>query len=90
MKSEVNPKLNTIKNAIQFLSELSKTLGIAKQFKDMAGDDVLLYLDSNRKIENDDPLHKWISSYNVKRMVPFRLYFNLYILHNYVANVVFK
>jgi hypothetical protein len=28
MKREVNPRLNTIKNAIQFLSELSKTVGL--------------------------------------------------------------
>jgi integrase len=74
MKREVNPRLSTIKNAIQFLSELSKTVGIEKQFEDMARDDVLLYLDSNRKLENDDPLHKWIGSYNVKRMVLFRFF----------------
>ena len=48
MKMEVNPRLNTIRTAIQFLSELSKTVGIEKRFfEDMATtrDYVLLYLD---------------------------------------------
>ena len=35
----------------------------------MTRDDVLLYLDKNRKPENDDPLHKWIGSYNIKRII---------------------
>jgi integrase len=74
MKRELNPRLNTVKAAIQFLSELSRSVGIAKQFKDMARDDVLSYLDSNRKLENDDPLHKWIGSYNAKRMTLIRFF----------------
>jgi hypothetical protein len=40
----------------------------------MTRDDVLSYLDNNRKLENDDPLHKWIGSYNVKRMTLFRFF----------------
>ena len=74
MKRELNPRLNTVKAAIQFLSELSRSVGIAKQFKDMARDDVLSYLDSNRKLENDDPLHKWIGSYKAKRMTLIRFF----------------
>ncbi len=35
----------------------------------MTRDDILLYLDSNRKSDNDDPLHKWIGTYNTKRIV---------------------
>jgi hypothetical protein len=58
MKREINPRLNTIRTTIQFLAELSKTVGIAKKFKDMTRDDILLYLDKFRKSENDDPLHK--------------------------------
>ena len=54
MKREVNPRLSYIKYTIQFLSELSKSVGIEKRFEDMARDDVLLYLDSCRKSENDD------------------------------------
>jgi hypothetical protein len=40
----------------------------------MDRDDVLSYLDSNRKLENDDPLHKWIGSYNSKRMMLIRFF----------------
>lgn len=32
----------------------------------MTKDNVLCYLDKCRKPENDDPLHKWIGSYNIK------------------------
>src|SRR3954451_20994169 len=52
MKREINPRLSTIKNAIQSLSELSKSVGIEKQFEDMTREDILFYLDSNRKSEN--------------------------------------
>ena len=74
MKREINPRPNTIRTAIQFLAELSKTVGIEKKFEDILRDDILLYLDNNRKPENDDPLHKWIGSYNVKRMTVFRFF----------------
>jgi integrase len=74
MKREINPRPNTIRTAIQFLAELSKTVGIEKKFEDILRDDILLYLDNNRKPENDDPLHKWIGSYNVKRMTIFRFF----------------
>ncbi|HET7345630.1 MAG TPA: hypothetical protein VFJ05_07150, partial [Nitrososphaeraceae archaeon] len=79
MKREINPKPNTIRTTIQFLYELSKSVGnIEKRFEDMTRDDVLLYLDSNRKSENYDPLHKWIGSYNTKRVVLFRFFKWLY------------
>ena len=35
MKREINPRLNTIRSTIQFLSELSKAAGIEKKFVDM-------------------------------------------------------
>jgi hypothetical protein len=73
-KREVNPRLSYIKYTVQFLSELSKSVGIEKQFKDMTRDDVLLYLDSCRKPENDDPLHKWIGTYNIRRIILFRFF----------------
>lgn len=60
MKREVNPRLNYKKSTMQIIAELSKTIGIAKKFSDMTRDDVLSYLDKCRKLENEDPLHKWI------------------------------
>jgi integrase len=78
MKREINPRPNTIRTIIQFLAELSKSVGIAKKFADMTRDDVLLYLDNNRKLENEDPLHKWIGSYNVKRNILSKFFKWLY------------
>jgi integrase/recombinase XerD len=77
-KREINPRLNTIRTTIQYLSELCKSLGIGKRFEDMTRDDILPYLDNNRKLENDDPLHKWIGSYNSKRTILFRFFKWLY------------
>lgn len=58
MKREINPRLSYIKYTIEFLAELSKSVGIEKRFEDMTReDDVLSHLDSCRKPENDDPLH---------------------------------
>ena len=66
MKREINPRLSYKKNNIQILSELSRAVGIEKKFIDTTRDDILLYLDKYRKSENDDPLHKWIGTYNLE------------------------
>jgi len=80
MKREINPRINTIRTAIQFLSELSGCVGIEKKFEDMLSkrDDVLCYLDKCRKLESEDPLHKWIGSYDIKRIILFRFFKWLY------------
>ena len=46
----------------------------------MTRDDVLCYLDKCRKQENEDPLHKWIGSYNTKLVVLLRFFKWLIIL----------
>ena len=74
MKREINPRPDYKKYTIQFLAELSKTTGIAKEFIEMTRDDVLCYLDKCRKQENEDPLHKWIGSYNTKLVVLSRFF----------------
>ena len=43
MKREVNPRLSYKKYTMQFLSELSRAVGIEKKFIDMTRDDVLCY-----------------------------------------------
>jgi hypothetical protein len=60
------------------LSELSRAVGIEKKFIDMTRDDVICYLDRCRKPENEDPLHKWIGSYNVKLVTLSRFFKWLY------------
>src|SRR5436309_7686637 len=74
MAREISPRLSYKRNSIQFLAELSKTIGIAKKFIDMTRDDVLCYLDKCRKQESEDPLHKWIGSYNTKLVVLSRFF----------------
>jgi len=74
MQREVNPRISYKKNTIQFISELSRAVGIEKKFIDMTRDDILSYLDKCRKPENEDPLHKWIGSYNSKLMVISRFF----------------
>jgi integrase len=78
MKRETNPRPSYIRCTIQFLSELSRSVGLEKQFKNMTQEDILYYLDCNRKPENEDPLHKWKGSYNTKRIVLFRFFKWLY------------
>ena len=73
MKREINPSLNTIRTTIQYFSELCKCIK-NKRFEDMTRDDILLFLDQCRKLENDDPMHKWINTYNSKRSVLFRFF----------------
>jgi hypothetical protein len=78
MKREISPRLSYIKYTIQFLSELSRVVGIAKKFVDMTREDVLGYLDKCRRSENEDSLHKWIGSYNIKRIILIRFFKWLY------------
>jgi integrase/recombinase XerD len=74
MKREINPRPSYIKNTIQFLSELSKYVGKKNNFEYFTSDDLVSYLDSCRKPESDDPMHKWIGSYNVKCQTILRFY----------------
>jgi integrase len=77
IKREVNPRQNYIRCTIQFLSELSRITD-QRHFKDMTDNDIFHYLDSSRKPENEDPLHKWIGSYNTKRIIIIRFFKWLY------------
>jgi hypothetical protein len=78
MKREINPRYNYVRYTIQYLSELSRTVGISKKFIDMTRDDILTYLDKNRKPEDEDPLHKWIGSYNIRCVALARFFKWLY------------
>jgi integrase len=49
-----------------------------KLFKQMTRDDILQYLDSLRKPEASDPLHKWIGTYNLYRTLFIRFFKWLY------------
>ncbi|HEU4445511.1 MAG TPA: hypothetical protein VFR94_12640 [Nitrososphaeraceae archaeon] len=64
IKSEVNPSDNYRKDLIALLSRLSKYHD-NKPFRDLTREDVIAFLDTHRKTETQDPLHKWIGSYNL-------------------------
>jgi integrase len=49
-------------------------LGYKKKLIDMTKEDILCYLDNCRKTENEDPLHKWIGSYNTRLVILSRFF----------------
>lgn len=64
MKAEYNISDYHKKNLILAISKLS-TFHRNKPFKEFSRADVLIFLDSFRKTEAADPLHKWIGTYNL-------------------------
>lgn len=63
MQTETNPKVNyvnNIRNSLNKLSQFHKN----KPFIQMKREDIISYLNSLRKSEEADPLHKWIGTYN--------------------------
>jgi integrase len=66
MKSEVNLSDYYRRDLIDVLIKLYKYSN--KDFKNLTRDDILSFLDSFRKLEEVDPLHKWIGTYNLYRI----------------------
>jgi hypothetical protein len=78
MKTETNVSdayRSIIIKDLSFLSRFSKN----KSFAYMKREDVIDYLDSYRKSDTSDPLHKWIGTYNLKRTLLIR-FFKWYII----------
>jgi integrase len=63
MQIEINPSINYVKTN---RNTLSKLLGFhnSKPFADMKREDIISYLNSLKKPDEVDPLHKWIGTYN--------------------------
>ncbi|MGB7953866.1 MAG: hypothetical protein WCF23_07775 [Candidatus Nitrosopolaris sp.] len=78
LKSEINISDNYRKNNILLLGNFSIFFKNAKTFKEITREDILSYLDSLRKIERVDPLHKWIGTYNIYRIQLMRFFKWLY------------
>jgi hypothetical protein len=81
MRTEINLSDNYRRLNIFLLSDLSKFHNDGnnnKLFKQMSRDDILSYLDSLRKPEAADPLHKWIGTYNLYRVLLIRFFRWLY------------
>jgi integrase/recombinase XerD len=77
MRSEINLSDPYRRDMIDILTNLSKYHNY-KHFKDLTRDDILSFLDSFRKPEPVDPLHKWIGTYNLYRVYLQRFFKWLY------------
>jgi integrase len=85
LKSEINISDNYRKNNILLLGNFSIFFKNAKTFKEITREDILSYLDSLRKIERVDPLHKWIGTYNL-----YRIQFMRFFKWLYYPNIEYK
>jgi integrase/recombinase XerD len=63
MKTEINLSSNYRRDLVRLLTSFSEVNN--KNFKDITRDDVISFLDGYRKTETQDPLHKWIATYNI-------------------------
>jgi integrase len=81
MKSELNLSDNYRRLNIYALYRLSRFFSNRKLYKELVRDELLQYLDSFRKPEASDPLHKWVGTYNIYRVVLVRFFKWLYYPH---------
>jgi integrase/recombinase XerD len=77
MKSEVNLSDHYRRDLIEVLSKFSK-YNDNKSFKDLERSDVIAFLETYRRTETQDPLHKWIGTYNIYRIHLMRFFKWLY------------
>jgi hypothetical protein len=77
LRSEINPSDHYRKSIIPLLCKVSVFFK-SKSFKEITREDFLSFLDSYRKTEIADPLHKWIGTYNIYRTHLLRFFKWLY------------
>jgi hypothetical protein len=77
MRTEVNLSDHYRWDIIQELTNLSIFCN-GKSFRQVTRDEILAFLDSFRKAEDVDPLHKWIGTYNTFRICLNRFFKWLY------------
>jgi integrase len=79
MQTEINPRGSYKANNIVTLTKLSGLHNNNdKPFIEMTRDDIIAFLDSYRKPESVDPMHKWIGSYNLQVVHLIRFFKWLY------------
>jgi hypothetical protein len=67
LNTEINPSLAYKSNQLRTLTYFSEFCK-QKPFIKMTRDDILAYFDSIKRPEESDPLHKWIGTYNLRRV----------------------
>lgn len=75
--TEVNPSQGYRIDTIQQLKQLAQHYH-PRSLKDLTRQDIVDYLDLYRKPESVDPLHKWIGTYEHKRIIFLRFFRWLY------------
>src|SRR5215204_4119624 len=78
MKNEINLSDNYRKLNIYALYRISRFFNNRKSYKELVREDLLQFLDSFRKTEASDSLHKWIGTYNIYRVLFIRFFKWLY------------
>lgn len=81
LKAEINPSDNYRKDILKCLTRFIAFCykeRETKKLKQLDREDVLAFLDSFRKSEIADPLHKWIGTYNLYRIYLIRFFKWLY------------
>jgi integrase/recombinase XerD len=73
MNSEINPSVSHKESQLKTLCYLSDFHN-QKAFSNMRREDILMYLDTHRKTEESDPLHKWVGTYNLRRIYLMRFF----------------
>jgi pyruvate formate-lyase activating enzyme-like uncharacterized protein len=75
IRIEINFSTNYRKDIIELLTRFARYHhNNNKLFKDATRDDVIAFLDSHRKTETQDPMHKWIGTYNIYRVHLIRFF----------------
>jgi integrase len=74
MKIEINLSDYYRRDIIVILSKVSKFFSNQKAFKSVTREDILSFLDSFRKMESVDPMHRWIGTYNTYRIHLMRFF----------------
>ena len=77
MKAEISLSINYKRAIISSLKLLSEFLD-NRPFRDMSKDDIIKFLDSIRKDDSEDIMHKWIGSYNLRLTIFIRFFKRLY------------
>ena len=77
MQTEINPSINYIKTIQNTLDKLLD-FHIDKAITEITREDIISYLNSLKKSEEIDPLHKWIGTYNSRLRNLFRFFKWLY------------
>jgi len=77
MKTEINPSDNYRKDNIKLLYIFSK-YSRNKSFKAITREDIISFLESFRRPEAADPMHKWIGTYNIYKIYLLRFFKWLY------------